>query len=251
LRSLQSWRVLPSWHARFLHAEPRISTRSRHFDRNSAGRSGRLEVLNRPPLVSWPSSRIGVFVGQAAAWQSSWYERTNCVERHLPVETMMRVRRFAREHGIFAAVAIALVGWLLRDAWLRGYVLGQTDVLFGLIPWKPYAPPAWRVRMPLLSDAAVVFYPFLHFAREAIRSAHFPSWAPAMGGGRPFFAAFQSAVLSPFTIPDYLLPFPWSMAVDTGLRLLVGGVGMYALLRWWGVTAAAALFGGIAYLLNP
>jgi hypothetical protein len=173
------------------------------------------------------------------------------VSQNGPVETMMRVRRVAREYGIFAAVAVGLVGWLLRDAWLRGYVLGQTDVLFGLVPWKPYAPLGWRARMPLLSDAAVVFYPFLHFARDAIRAGHFPAWAPPMGGGRPLFAAFQSAVLSPFTIPNYLLPFPWSMAVDTGLRLLVGGFGMYALLRRWGVTAEAALFGGIAYLLNP
>jgi hypothetical protein len=161
------------------------------------------------------------------------------------------IGRFARKHGTFAAIAVALVGWLMRDAWLHGYVLGQTDILFGLIPWKPYAPPAWRVRMPLLSDAAVVFYPFVHFARETIRSGAFPSWAPAMGGGRPFFAAFQSAVLSPFTVADYVLPFPWSIAVDTSLRLLVGGVGMYAFLRRWGVTAGAAVFGGVAYLINP
>jgi Bacterial membrane protein YfhO len=105
--------------------------------------------------------------------------------------------------------------------------------------------------MPLLSDAAVVIYPFLHFARESILSGQFPIWSSFMGGGRPFLAAFQSAVLSPFTVADYVLPFPWGLAVDTSLRLVAGGTGMSALLRRWHLAKGAAAFGGIAYLLNP
>ena len=163
----------------------------------------------------------------------------------------MRLPARPRDHGVFAIVAIALVGWLMRDAWLHGWVLGQTDVLFGITPWQPYSPPGWRVRMPLLSDAAVVIYPFLHFARESILSGHFPVWSPFMGGGRPFFAAYQSAVLSPFTVADYVLPFPWGFGVDTSLRLIAGGTGMYALLRRWQLAKGAAAFGGVAYLLNP
>ena len=163
----------------------------------------------------------------------------------------MRLPARPRDHGLFAIVAIGLVGWLMRDAWLHGWVLGQTDLLFDLTPWQPYRPPGWRVRMPLLSDAAVVIYPFLHFARESILSGDFPIWSSFMGGGRPFFAAYQSAVLSPFTAADYVLPFPWGFAVDTSLRLVVGGTGMYAVLRRWQLAKGAAAFGGVAYLLNP
>ena len=79
-------------------------------------------------------------------------------------------------------------------------------------------------------------------ARNAITSGDFPLWSSAMGAGHPFFAAVQTSVLSPFTIADYVLPFPWSFAVDTGLRLLAGGLGMYALLRSWQLSAPAAAF---------
>jgi hypothetical protein len=164
---------------------------------------------------------------------------------------VLEVRRFVAEYGLFVALALAIIGWFFRDAWMHGYVLGQTDLLFDSIPWKPYRPLGWRARMPLLSDAAVVVYPFVKFAKEAIGTGHFPTWSAAMGGGRPFFAAFQSAVLSPFTLADYALPFPWSLSVDAALRLLTGGVGMYALLRGWRLSIGSAVFGGVAYLLNP
>jgi Bacterial membrane protein YfhO len=156
-----------------------------------------------------------------------------------------------RHAALFACGAVALVGWILRDAVLHGYVLGQGDYLFDLLPWQPYRPLGWRVRMPILSDAAVAIYPFLAHARQAIASGSFPLWSAAIGAGHPFFAAAQTAVLSPFTLADYLLPFPWSLAVDAGLRLVAGGLGMYALLRAWRLSPPAAVFGGIAYLLNP
>jgi hypothetical protein len=159
--------------------------------------------------------------------------------------------RRPRPAALFTCVAVALVGWLLRDAFLHGWVLGQGDYLFDLLPWQPYRPQGWRVRMPILSDVPAAIYPFLSHARQAITSGHFPLWSSAMGAGHPFFAAVQTSVLSPFTIADYVLPFPWSLAVDTGLRLLVGGLGMYALLRSWQLSPPAAAFGGIAYLLNP
>ena len=72
-----------------------------------------------------------------------------------------------------------------------------------------------------------------------------------MGGGQPFFAAMQTAVLSPFTLFDYILPSPASFTLDVAARLFVGGLGMSLLLRSLTVGRAAALFGGVAYLLNP
>ena len=53
----------------------------------------------------------------------------------------------------FAIVALALVAWIVRDALLHGYVLGQGDYLFDLIPWQPYRPQGCRVRMPILDPA--------------------------------------------------------------------------------------------------
>ena len=153
--------------------------------------------------------------------------------------------------ALFCIVAAALLAFLFRDSLLHGHVLGQADFLFGMAPWEANRPPGWRVGNPLLSDVPTVFYPFLLHARSAILSGEFPLWSRALGGGLPFFATFQSAVLSPFSLIGYLLPFPGGFTADVAARLFVGGLGMYVYLRTIPVSIAAALFGGVAFLLNP
>jgi membrane protein YfhO len=159
--------------------------------------------------------------------------------------------RRGREILGFSALAIGLVAFLFRDAWLHGYVLGQAEFLFDYLPWQAGRPAGWRVRNPLLGDPPMVFVPFLFHARAEILAGRFPLWSSAMGGGQPFFGAMQAAVLSPFTLFDYVLPFPWSFTIDVAARLVAGGVGMYLFLRRLPLAAAAAGFGGIAYVLNP
>jgi hypothetical protein len=155
------------------------------------------------------------------------------------------------EVSTFCAVAAALLAFLFRDAWLHGHVLGQADYLFEFLPWQPYRPAGWRTHNRLLSDIAVVFYPFLFYAREAVRHGEFPMWISAIGAGQPFFGAFQTALLSPFTLLHYVLPFPASFTADVAARLFAGGLGMYLFLRKLPVGPGAAMFGGVAYLLNP
>lgn len=159
--------------------------------------------------------------------------------------------RTAREAAAFTVVALGLLAWLFRDALLHGYVLGQGDILYDFVPWKAYQPPGSRINNRLLGDVPTVFYPFLFHARQAILSGEFPLWSSAMGAGQPFFAAFQSAVLSPFSLFNYLLPFPQGFTADVAARLLAGGVGMFLFLRALPVSRAAAAFGGVAFLLNP
>lgn len=151
----------------------------------------------------------------------------------------------------FCALASGLLAFLFRDAWLHGHVLGQADFLFDYLPWQSYRPAGWRVRNPLMGDPPMVFYPFLFHARAEILRGHFPLWSSSIGGGQPFFGAMQTAVLSPFTLFDYVLPFPASFTADVAARLFAGGLGMYLFLRRLPVCRGAAVFGGIAYLLNP
>lgn len=159
--------------------------------------------------------------------------------------------RPARHAPWFYILAGALLAFLFRDAWLHGHVLGQADFLFDYLPWQAHRPAGWRVHNPLMGDPPMVFYPFLHHARAEILSGHFPLWASAIGAGQPFFAAMQTAVLSPFTLVHYVLPFPASLTADAAARLFAGGLGMYFFLRGLPVVPAAAVFGGIAFLLNP
>lgn len=159
-----------------------------------------------------------------------------------------------RSRGLLAAfcgVAAILLAYLFRDAWLHGHVLGQADILFEYLPWRPHKPPGIRAANRLFHDVPTVFVPFMYHAREAILSGEFPLWPTAIGAGHPFFASFQSAVLSPFTLLIYALPFPAGLTANAAARLFIGGVGMFLYLRALGVRPAAVVFGGTAFLLNP
>jgi hypothetical protein len=164
---------------------------------------------------------------------------------------MMSSRRTVRDTALFSSVAVLLLGYLFRDAILHGYVLGQADFLLTLLPWAPHKPLGLRVHNPLLGDIPALTYPFLFHAREAVRSGELPLWTSGIGAGQPFLAAYQTAVLSPFTLFDYALPFPQSMTADVAARLYVGGLGMFWFLRSMSLGLGASLFGGVAFLLNP
>lgn len=160
-------------------------------------------------------------------------------------------RNAAQEAAIFCGIAATILAYLFRDALLYGHVLGQGDVLFDFLPWQPYKPVGSRIHNRLLSDIPTLFYPFLFHARETILGGVFPLWSSGTAAGHPFFAAFQTALLSPFTLVHYILPFPASLSADVAARLFAGGLGMYLFLRALPIGAGAAAFGGIAYLLNP
>jgi Bacterial membrane protein YfhO len=156
-----------------------------------------------------------------------------------------------RERTTFLLLACLIVGFLFRDALLRGYVLGQAELLLQFPPWDSNAPLGWRPGNALLGDSPTVFYPFLVHARDAVSNGHMPLWNSSLASGMPFFAAFQSAVLSPFTILAYVFPLPHALTLVAAARLLVGGAGMFVFLRSNRLSLPAAAFGGIAYLLNP
>ena len=156
-----------------------------------------------------------------------------------------------RGGALFCALATALLAFLFRDAILHGDVLGQADCLFAFPPWDAHRPPGWRIRNPLLGDVPTVFYPFLLHARSVMLAGGFPLWNSAVGTGQPFFAAFQTAVLSPFSAVAYVLPFPAGFTAAVAARLFVGGLGMYVFLRRLPLSVEASIFGGVAFLLNP
>lgn len=108
----------------------------------------------------------------------------------------MTPRRRFLELAAFTAGASATVAFLVREAFLKGYVLGQAELMFQFLPWLGHRPVGWRVANPLLFDVPAVFYPFLAHAREAVHGGHIPLWSAAVGAGEPFLASFQSAVFS-------------------------------------------------------
>ena len=66
-------------------------------------------------------------------------------------------------------------------------------------------------------------------------------------GGRPFQANSQAAVLSPFSVPAYVLPFWDSLAVMAALKLFVAAFGAFLLARTFGMRFAGALMCGLVF----
>ena len=116
------------------------------------------------------------------------------------------------------ALAAALVYGLLSvalyaPALVPGHTLSASDYLWTAAPWSSSRPPdvrAFGSNFELV-DSVLQFQPWLQYSRARLPDA--PLWNPHLGGGRPFVGNGQSALLSPFSLPSYVLPFWWSLGV--------------------------------------
>ncbi len=96
-----------------------------------------------------------------------------------------------------------------------------------------------------LADAVAVFQPFFQYTRDALPDI--PLWNPHLMGGRPYLADAQSAILSPFTAPAYVLPLWKSLAVMAALKLFVASFGTFLFARSIGLRYGGALFAGVVF----
>jgi Bacterial membrane protein YfhO len=125
--------------------------------------------------------------------------------------------------------------------------LSVSDYLWSGTPWESSRP----ADVPLLgsnreqTDSALMFQPFLQHTRAALPDI--PLWNPYAMGGRPFHANSQSATLSPFSAPAYVLPFWDSLAVMAALKLFVAALGAFLLGRQLGMRFASALLCGLVF----
>lgn len=151
----------------------------------------------------------------------------------------------------FSLLAVAVLSVSFAEAWTRGWVLSQADFFLASYPWAAYAHRGFlKPGNPLLSDVPAMFYPFLTYASEVVRSGGLPLWNPLMFAGQPFLAAAQPAVLSPFTAIAYVWTLPAATVPMAMAKLLVGGVGMFVLVRRLSIGMPGAVFAGLVYLLN-
>ncbi len=153
----------------------------------------------------------------------------------------------ARPNLAAASLYALLALFLFAPALAPGRTLGSSDTLWSAAPWKPYKPDGVRFfgANPELADQTVVFLPFQQYARE--RLPDIPLWNPHVMGGRPFLANAQSALLSPFSMPAYVLPFWRSQALIAALKVFVAAFGTFLLARALAMRFAGALLAGLVF----
>ena len=128
---------------------------------------------------------------------------------------------------LYAVLALALYA----PALLPGHTLSASDYLWTAAPWAAERPADVRGfgSNYELVDSAVQFQPWLEYTRDRLPDV--PLWNTSVATGRPFLANAQSAVLSPFSLPAYVLPFWWSLGLIAVLKVFVAAFGTYLLAR--------------------
>ncbi|MDO5296800.1 MAG: hypothetical protein Q4F00_09230 [bacterium] len=88
-------------------------------------------------------------------------------------------------------------------------------------------------------------------AAQALRSGELPLWEPKLSNGLPLLAEGQAAVFNPFSVSAYLL-LPPTLATNicTIITLFIAWIGMYGLIRTFGLHPLAAFMGAVAYSLG-
>jgi hypothetical protein len=155
-----------------------------------------------------------------------------------------------RHADALAAASLALLpAALLGRALVPGRALSPADILLSASPWRALAPDA-TAQNPLLGDVAFMFHPWLLHAAAEVRGGTFPLWNPHAFTGAPFFANPQTALLFPLTWVAWVLSAAPALAVVAILKLALGGVGTYALLRLLSAGTLPAWAGAAAYMLS-
>lgn len=99
-------------------------------------------------------------------------------------------------------------------------------------------------------DNALNGYPRLHWAQTTWSAGEVPWWNPYLATGLPG-AGTGSAVFEPVTLVlGRLVSPPMILNLKAVLSLVIGGYGMFLLLRALGASTAAALFAAVAFAFS-
>lgn len=101
------------------------------------------------------------------------------------------------------------------------------------------------------SDQYIAGYAFRDFAAMSLRAGHgFPQWNPYLFGGLPYIAAMHGDIFYPTFLLRMIMPTDQAMTWGFVIHLFLAGIFTYGFLRAWGLSFAASLFGGLAYMLG-
>lgn len=115
-------------------------------------------------------------------------------------------------------------------------------------PWSSYPGFSSPVKNNAMPDVISQIYPWKSFTIDTLKNFQIPFWNPYSFSGTPHLANYQSAVLSPFNLTFFILPFvdAWSFMV---LRQpLLAGIFMFFCLRSLKISKQGSVVGSIAFM---
>lgn len=158
------------------------------------------------------------------------------------------------ELAVVTAIMLAIV-WAVFPSIVSGArVLAPNGLLSAQTPLPadgyPYAPPARSV----VNDGGSFVWdyePWGRLVRSSYDARELPLWNPYTELGAPLGGNLASAPAGPFQLPLLLDDSQRVWSLMYLFRLVVGGVGCYALLRALRASPAAAFPASLGFLLSP
>jgi len=115
-------------------------------------------------------------------------------------------------------------------------------------PWNAYPGFSSPVKNNAMPDVITQIYPWKTLTINTFKNLQIPLWNPYSFSGTPQLANYQSAVLSPFNLLFFILPFidAWSLLVL--LQPLLAGIFMYLYLKTLKIGDEGSVLGAIAFM---
>lgn len=143
-------------------------------------------------------------------------------------------------------VVFALVGIGTPLLGLR--VFAASDIMMTRAPWSSQVPTGFAPQNPWVSDTIDGVIPAQHSFVERLHDGEFPLWDPGNSGGAELGTVPDNAVLSPMSLPYWILPTHLAPAYVKLLEIGVALGGMYLFLRRLGLERASSILGGLVFI---
>jgi len=117
-------------------------------------------------------------------------------------------------------------------------------------PWSHYEKNWGPVKNNAMPDIHTQIYPWKKFTIDTYKEGQIPLWNPYNFAGSPHLANFQSAVLSPFNLLFFILPFINAWSILILLQPLLAGLFTYFFIRAIGVSKAGSVIASIAFMFS-
>lgn len=140
----------------------------------------------------------------------------------------------------------------MKSNWFKRHTAVSLALFFALLTLlfmsRVWWPPAGQAIGGL--DGRGLFYPWLTFAREAVRNGRLPLWGASQFAGYPFLSNPQVALFYPPTWLAILLPVEAGISWYVALHIWLAGFGMYLFTRDQSSSRLGALLAGLTFAFS-
>jgi len=157
--------------------------------------------------------------------------------------------RLPRASTVLAVLAIALfAAWGIGTPLIGGATTAATGTMVQSGPYPQAGFNESTGGYDLLYDTYTSATPGVIVFKQALSQGEFAGWDPNGDGGGALGSVPNDALLSPLTLPYYVLP-TWMGPAYTEVLIIICGVGAsFLFLRRLGLSRVAGLLGGLAFV---